>query len=119
MKRLTVLAVLCMAGAASADTIRLKNGGTLEGVILKEGDGAVVVRLTSATVTLDKTDIEGIDRAKAEPAPAAGSVRLVRWDKCIEVVAKRTFMIALAPIDCASAIIRSTASSRASCISSV
>jgi len=89
MKRFTVLAVLCMAGAASADTIRLKNGGTLEGVILKEGDGAVVVRLKYATVTLDKTEIEAIDRAKVEAAPAAAPVRLARWDKCIEVVAKR------------------------------
>jgi hypothetical protein len=89
MKRVTVLAVLCMAGAASADTIKLKNGGTLEGVVLKEGDGAVVVRLKYATVTLDKTDVEAIERGKVEAAPAAAAVRLARWDKCMEVVAKR------------------------------
>jgi len=45
MKRWTLLGLLCMATAASADTIRLKNGGSLDGVIVKEGDGAVVVRL--------------------------------------------------------------------------
>lgn len=89
MKRLTALAVLCMAGTVSADTIRLKNGGTLEGVVLKEVDGSVVVRLKYATVTLDRFEIEGIDRAKIEEAPAAAPLRLPRWDRCIDGVAKR------------------------------
>jgi hypothetical protein len=80
MKKLTALAILCMAGAVSADTIKLKNG-----------DGAVVVRLKYATVTLDKTDIEAIERTKVEEAPAAAPLRLARWDKCIEVVAKRSW----------------------------
>src|SRR5687767_12058850 len=89
MKRWTMAAVLCMSGAVSADTIKLKNGGSLEGVIVKEGDGAVVVRLKYATVTLDRGDIESIEKKAAEDAPAAKALRLPRWDRCIEVVAAR------------------------------
>ena len=89
MKRWTVTAFLCMAAIGSADTIKLKNGGSLEGVIVKEGDGAVVVRLKYATVTLDRADIESIEKKAAEAAPAAKAVRLPRWDRCIEVVAAR------------------------------
>jgi hypothetical protein len=89
MTRWTLLGVLCMAGVASADTIRLKNGGTLEGVVLKEGDGAVVVRLKYATVTLDRSDIESIDKKAPDPSPGAAPTRLPRWDRCIEAVAAR------------------------------
>jgi hypothetical protein len=89
MKRWTVAAVLCMAGVGAADTFRLKNGGSLEGVIVKEGDGAVVVRLKYATVTLDRTDIEAIEKKPAEAAPASKGLRLPRWDRSIEVVASR------------------------------
>ncbi len=89
MTRWTLLSVLCMAGIASADTIRLKNGGTLDGVVLKEGDGAVVVRLKYATVTLDRGDIEAIEKKAPEATPAAAPARLARWDRCIEVVAAR------------------------------
>src|SRR6185295_14275639 len=90
MMRRMLLAVLCMTGIASADTIRLKNGGTLEGVVLKEGDGSVVVRLKYATVTIDRVEIEAIEKKAADPAPAAAApMRLPRWDRCIEVVAGR------------------------------
>jgi hypothetical protein len=89
MKRWTAAAVLCMAAVGSADTIRLKNGGSLEGVIVKEGDGEVVVRLKYATVTLDRSDIDSIEKKAPEEAPAAKGLRLPRWDRCIEVVASR------------------------------
>src|SRR6185295_15109957 len=89
MTRWTILGVLCISAVASADTIKLKNGGTLEGVIVKEGDGALVVRLKYATVTLDRFEIESIEKKAADPAPAAAPARLPRWDRCIEVVAAR------------------------------
>ena len=89
MTRWTILGVLCISAVASADTIKLKNGGTLEGVIVKEGDGALVVRLKYATVTLDRFEIESIEKKAADPSPAAAPARLPRWDRCIEVVAAR------------------------------
>ena len=89
MKRWTMAALLCMAGVGSADTIKLKNGGTLEGVIVKEIDGGLVVRLKYATVTLDRSDIDSIEKKKAEDVPAAKGLRLPAWDRCIEVIAAR------------------------------
>jgi hypothetical protein len=89
MNRWTLLGLLCMATAASADTIRLKNGGTLEGVVVKEADGAVVVRLKYATVTIDRIEIESMEKKAPEAVAPAASARLARWDRCIEVVAAR------------------------------
>jgi len=89
MTRWTLLGLLCMATAASADSIRLKNGGTLDGVIVKDGDGAVVVRLKYATVTLDRGDIDSIEKKAPEAAAPVTAARLARWDRCIEVVAAR------------------------------
>jgi hypothetical protein len=89
MNRWTMAWALCLAGTVSADTIRLKNGGALEGVVVKEGDGSVVVRLKYATVSIDRSEIESIEKAAAADAAAAKALRLPRWDKCIEVVARR------------------------------
>jgi hypothetical protein len=89
MNRWTAALFLCLASIGSADTIRLKNGGSLEGVIVKEADGALVVRLKYATVTIDRSDIESIEKKAPEDAPAGKGLRLPRWDRCIEVVAAR------------------------------
>jgi hypothetical protein len=91
MKRWTLIGVLCLAGSVSADTIHLKNGGALEGVVVKEGDGTVVVRLKYATVSIDRSEIETIQKKAAENPGAANALRLPRWDKCIEVVAARSW----------------------------
>lgn len=89
MKRLTAAALLALALPAWGDTIKLRNGGTLEGVVLKETDGAVVIRLKYATVTIDRGDIESIEKKASEEGPAAKPARLARWDKCVETVAAR------------------------------
>jgi hypothetical protein len=84
--------LLAAAAGASADTIRLKNGGALEGVVIREAEGSVVVRLKYATVTLDRADIEAIEKkaAPAEPAAEAG-LRLAKWDACIGKLAGRAW----------------------------
>jgi hypothetical protein len=98
MNKYTGAWLLGLAMLASADTIRLKNGGALEGVVLKESDGSVVVRLKYATVTVDRFEIEAIERKAPEPAAAAKPVRLARWEKCLEVVASRPWAGALRQI---------------------
>jgi hypothetical protein len=88
MKRRTlVLLFLGLPSLAWADTIRLKNGGSLEGVILKTNADGVVVMLKYATVTLNSTEIESIDREAASPATASG--RLADWIRCFHAVAAR------------------------------
>ena len=98
MVRWTLVGLLCMATAASADTIRLRNGGTLEGVVVKEGDGAVVVRLKYATVTLELGEIESLEKKTPAAAAPATAARLARWDRSIEVVAARPWAAQLRQI---------------------
>lgn len=92
----TVLALVLMASAASADVIRLRNGGTLEGVVLRENPDAVTVRLKYATVTIDRLEIDAIEK-KAE-SPAAAGARLARWDQAVEAAARRPWGIELRQI---------------------
>lgn len=98
MRLLTAGFMLVLAAAASADVIKLKNGGQLEGVILKESEGSVVVRLKYATVTLDRADIESVEKKAPENAPAQKTVRLAPWDRCVEVVAARPWAAELRQI---------------------
>jgi hypothetical protein len=92
----TLIALLALASLASADTLRLRNGGTLEGVVLRETDGAVVVRLKYATVTIDRAEIEAIE--KKAGAPDAAGLRLARWDKAVETAAARPWGVDLRQI---------------------
>lgn len=90
MKVLTGAAVILgVASAAAADVIRLENGGTLEGVVLRETPTALVIRLKYATVTLDKSEVSAVEKKAPEEGPAAAPGRLPRWDRAIEVVASR------------------------------
>lgn len=83
-------ALLLAIGVLCADVIHLKNGGKLEGVVIHDQDGDVVVRLKYATVELDKSEIESIE--KKEGAAAVGAAaRLPRWDRCIEVGRSKTW----------------------------
>jgi hypothetical protein len=85
-----VLALLLAAAAtASADTIKLTNGGTLEGVVVKEAADHYVIRLKYATVTLSKDEVASVDKKAVPGAAAAG--RLARWDRCVEVVGPQTW----------------------------
>ncbi len=88
-----LLALALLATPAAADTFRLRNGGTLEGVVLRETDGSLVVRLKYATVTLQRADIESIEKKAETPSPA--QPRLARWDKAVETAARRPWGVDL------------------------
>jgi hypothetical protein len=84
-----ILGLLLGLPALYADTIHLQNGGTLEGVILKDSpvDG-LVIRLKYATVSLTHSDIASIE--KTPPAAAPGKLtRLARWDRCYQAIVAR------------------------------
>jgi hypothetical protein len=87
-KIIVAMAVLGAAFSVGADEIRLQNGGLLEGVIVSEKDDAVVIRLKSLLVTLDRGDIASV-RKDPRKAEAASRARLARWDRCAEVLAPR------------------------------
>jgi hypothetical protein len=86
---LGALVFLAVVSPAWADIIKLTNGGTLEGVVVKESADGYVIRLKYATVTLDKSEVASVEK-KAVPGNAAPS-RLARWDRCVEVVGPKTW----------------------------
>jgi hypothetical protein len=50
----------------------------------------VVVRLKYATVTLDRADIDTIEKKAADPEPAAApDLRMAKWDACLEKLVAR------------------------------
>ncbi len=57
---------LCVAPPAHADTISLKNGGSVAGIIEKEDDRSVEVNTGFGTVTFKKAEIKDIERSSAE-----------------------------------------------------
>jgi len=57
---------LCAAAPAGADTVNLKNGGSVEGIIEKEDDKTVEVNTGFGTVTFKKAQIKDIERSSAE-----------------------------------------------------
>jgi len=87
--RLLAAAAFLAAVPAWADTLHLENGGTLEGVVLKETPSSVVVRLKYATVTLDRSEITSIEKKALDEPAAPAPARLARWDRAIERVASR------------------------------
>jgi len=91
MKAASAIALFLLVAAAPAwaDIIRLKNGGKLEGVIVREKDDQIVLRLKYATVEIERDDVLSVEKT-TKPAAAGGPLRrLARWDRCIEVIAPR------------------------------
>jgi hypothetical protein len=87
MKKLVIsLLLLAPFSTAWADTIHLKTGGALEGIVLKKNEDGIVLLLKYATVTLNSFEIESIE----ESAPAAApSSRLMGWETCFKAFAAR------------------------------
>lgn len=96
MKKLAIgLGLLLGSQAAWADTIHLKNGGSLEGVILKKNEDGVVVLLKYATVTIGSFEIESVEQPPAAPQSVH---RLQTWDRCFHAIVARPWASDLARI---------------------
>jgi hypothetical protein len=92
----SIAAFLVLASPVAADTIKLQNGSTLEGVILKEESGEVVIRLKYGTVTVNRAEIASIE--KSAPPAGEGPGRIAGWEKCYEVLATRPWTKDLHPV---------------------
>lgn len=78
--------MLALAGFLRADTIHLSNGGTLDGVVLKEDGDKLSVRLKHGVVMLKRSEVASIDKAAA-PGPQACAQRLPGWTRCVDTLA--------------------------------
>ncbi|HLY08441.1 MAG TPA: hypothetical protein VKW04_03945 [Planctomycetota bacterium] len=83
MKRLAVALFLLSSSAVQADTIHLKSGGSLEGVVLKRNEDGVVILLKYATVTVGSFEIESVEGSAA----SAPEGRLAGWERCFRNIA--------------------------------
>lgn len=88
MRWLTAIGVLCFASTAAADVIKLTNGGTLVGIVLRDSKGTVLLQMKYATLTLGRSEIISIEKT-GEPIPGSSGMRLARWDNCIRDVVAR------------------------------
>jgi hypothetical protein len=61
-----LMAVLCWSSLAHADTVNLKNGGSVSGIIEKEDDKTVKVNTGFGTVTFKKAEIKDIEKSSVE-----------------------------------------------------
>ncbi|HNT97580.1 MAG TPA: hypothetical protein PKK31_04855 [Elusimicrobiales bacterium] len=76
MKTLSLLLIAVCAAPAAADTILLKDGTRLEGVIEGEMDDASLIRTKYGSLTVKKTEIREIkpeEKAAETPAATAGA----------------------------------------------
>ena len=92
---LSFLAAL-WAPAAWGDVIHLKNGGSLEGVILKNDRDGMTVQLKYATVTIGSFEVESIERPAPEARPQAS--RIPDWKTVFGVLASRPWGAELHPL---------------------
>jgi hypothetical protein len=85
-----------------ADTIHFRGGGTMKGAILKETESQVILRLKFTTTTLDKKEIDSIDRDTPEDLPDGGLVDsgngMGSWEKAVGIAAKQEWISDLQPI---------------------
>jgi clan AA aspartic protease (TIGR02281 family) len=80
-----LLAGLLCAAAAHADTVNLKNGGSVSGIIEKEDDNKVEVNTGFGTVTFKRSEIKDIERSSAEESQKITEV----WQAKKEVLTSR------------------------------
>ena len=69
-----LLAYTC-ANAAFADTVYLKNGGRVKGMVVREDKSAVVIDIGGGTVVQNRVDVLRIERESAQDtwSPNAGT----------------------------------------------
>jgi hypothetical protein len=80
-------------------SIKMKNGETIEGTVLQNGDGGSTVALSYGTVTVKTGDVESVEKSTPAPAVTPGVGRLSKWDHCLQVlVASRPKGPVVAPI---------------------
>jgi hypothetical protein len=75
LRRLAFAAVLAVGSAAWADTVHLKDGSSLEGVVVRETDTFIQIKVKigglESVKTLLRSEIKKIEKDVAAPTPAA------------------------------------------------
>jgi len=70
-------------------SMKLKNGETIEGTLLKEGEGGSLVQIKYGTVTVSTGDVASVEKKGDAPEALPGAGRLAKWDRCVHMIAGR------------------------------
>jgi len=65
--------------SAEADTIKIKDGGTIQGIIIEESADKVIVELKYGKMTLSRDNIESISKSSKETNDALKK----NWEICL------------------------------------
>jgi len=89
---------LFFARSVQGDTVTLKSGRTLKGVILKETETEIILRLKVTTTTINKNEIRAIERTEVDRLDQTSGERIPSWDRCIQFAAGQDWVTDLQPI---------------------
>jgi hypothetical protein len=92
---LTGLLVLALVRPGLTDVLQLQSGGHVEGVVIKEEDGKLIVHLKHGIATLNKDDVASITK---DEVTQKGGNRFVPWTACFRVLATRPWGQDLRPV---------------------
>lgn len=84
--------ILFFISNAHADIIKLKSGGSIEGVIQQDNDEKIILEIKSGKITFNKSDIEAIEKASKDYNDSLKA----RWEK--EKSAPKTAVTPKAPV---------------------
>ena len=90
--------VLLLSELADGDVVKFKNGGELEGIVLGQSEKAVTLKLSYATVTIDRSDIISIEISKGNEVRQKLKSRVANWSQCITVASSRLWAKSLRQI---------------------
>lgn len=72
---------------AETVAITLRSGGEIEGVLIRESDAELVVRLDHGSIRVPKKDVKNVERKADTPVRAApAGERLPGWNRVVEVI---------------------------------
>lgn len=81
---------LLLSSLVAADTVRLKNGGVLEGVVLRDDSDGVVLRMKHGSTTFKRDQVLSVEKVESR-TEASTSSRLPQWTRALETLASRAW----------------------------
>lgn len=88
MRTLHLGILFVLSSVVLADTVRLKNGGVLEGVILRDDSDGILLRMKHGSTTLKRDQIVSVEKSTPKEDAGAGS-RVPNWTGAIQTLASR------------------------------
>ncbi len=90
MKTLLCGFFLLLSSLVAADTVRLKSGGVLEGVVLRDDSDGILLRMKHGSTTLKRDQVLSVEKLESRNEGRTDS-RLPQWTWALETLASRAW----------------------------